>query len=680
VADSTVRVRADLAQLRQDLQAAAGLSEGQAQAMVISLERRIKAAEQAAKAQAKAIKDATKAAKDFDDKVKGAADGAKRAFLAVGGQAGAMAGKVENAVRSVSELAEVVGPAGLGAAGVVVGIAAIGTALFAIAEAGEAARARLEAAGLAAEIPPEALRGLDEYSAGTHDLRVAVDELEASLGGAVGDDLALLTHNLALLVDAAAGTAGWLGTLKTAIVAIGTGGASVLIPAVADAVKEFDDWHESLENTWQVVKTGIPTLGELESWYRKNEGAVLDLEAAENKATDALKKQRDAIDDLVKKHVTLHVGSSNAAQDIQILADLFEHEKTSAKGAADAAAEVNAGLKEQHEEEAAVAAQSKKLQEAVDLAAQEQRLFALGMEQSSAASQALVSELDDLVPQLEDMGDALIAAVTAASLQKPYEDLADTLGKYGSAIDAAIGAFGDLGQAIETLNNDRIDQLEEVATKAEDSAKRQADAEFDRQKEAIDGELERGTITGKEAAARMMEIEAEHRAGLHAAKHLGDTQRAEALKAFKANQKLQIAQATIESIRAGISLIPSFSAIPFGGGIALATAAAAAAEFSAVSAIRAQDPPEFSAGRLPGASSSPDHTMVGSFRDDEAVLTNRGVANVGGRDGVRAVNERGLGPPVVQVFLGRRMVAQQVGARTRPDPRRGKRDPNRGGG
>src|SRR5687768_17371100 len=68
-AESSLTVRAELSALRKDLQTSTGMTEGEAERMVIALEKRIKAAESAAKKAAKAQSDAAKASGDWNKKL-----------------------------------------------------------------------------------------------------------------------------------------------------------------------------------------------------------------------------------------------------------------------------------------------------------------------------------------------------------------------------------------------------------------------------------------------------------------------------------------------------------------------------------------------------------------------------------------------------------------------------------
>jgi hypothetical protein len=151
---------------------------------------------------------------------------------------------------------------------------------------------------------------------------------------------------------------------------------------------------------------------------------------------------------------------------------------------------------------------------------------------------------------------------------------------------------------------------------------------------------------------------------------------AAAAQAFEANKKLRIAQATIDAIAAGVSLIPAFS---FLGPAAPAAAAAVAGSALglAVSQINATQPPEFPTGRIP---TSADHALVG-VQPEEAILSRRGVATRGGPEAVRQDNA-GIpqGPQVVNVNLGRRTLAQAMvsaAGEARVDPRRGRRNNRR---
>jgi hypothetical protein len=135
-------------------------------------------------------------------------------------------------------------------------------------------------------------------------------------------------------------------------------------------------------------------------------------------------------------------------------------------------------------------------------------------------------------------------------------------------------------------------------------------------------------------------------------------QQRQALAAFRAAKATQIAAATMEAIRAGISMIPSYSFLPAGAAVPAAAATAALGLAAAVQRINSTKPPSFQRGGLVQGD-TPDHRII-QARADEAVITGRGVAALGGRAGVEAVN-RGhaapSAPSAVYVQLDGRQIA-----------------------
>src|SRR5262245_1527970 len=193
---STTRA-AILLELRQFRAELATMGPGAKQAaadMTRGIQQQLKAAEAAARASAKNINKDT--AVEF-----GRLEKATTASL---GKIGGVFGELGDVVFDiVGPIAEVSGSLG-GVAGAVAGVgtagvaAAAGVALYVagvreIVQAAGEARDRLEDQGLAAKIPPEAKRSLDQYNEAATELNEALDILTVTVGGELADDLAVLT-------------------------------------------------------------------------------------------------------------------------------------------------------------------------------------------------------------------------------------------------------------------------------------------------------------------------------------------------------------------------------------------------------------------------------------------------------------------------------------------------------
>ena len=114
-----------------------------------------------------------------------------------------------------------------------------------------------------------------------------------------------------------------------------------------------------------------------------------------------------------------------------------------------------------------------------------------------------------------------------------------------------------------------------------------------------------------------------------------EAQKRRVVEAFKRTQALQIAAATIESIRAGIAMIPGFAFLgPFAP--AAAAAAAAASLGIAIAGIQAQQPPAFPIGGIVEGA-RPDHVMIRA-QPDEGIANLRAMGAPGFREALEAAN------------------------------------------
>jgi hypothetical protein len=154
------------------------------------------------------------------------------------------------------------------------------------------------------------------------------------------------------------------------------------------------------------------------------------------------------------------------------------------------------------------------------------------------------------------------------------------------------------------------------------------------------------TVDLSSGVANLTRIAADNAA--KAAENGSERQKRVAMQAFRATKAVQIAAATAESIRAGISLIPSYAFLGVGAYPA-AAATAALSLASAIASINSIDPPSFQRGGMVDSmarGTTPDHRLV-QARPDEGILTGRGVDRIGGPAALDALNRGGtIGQPV----------------------------------
>lgn len=192
MANSTLTVRAELGGLRKDLQDLGGVTEEQAQRMVISLEKRIKKAEDAARA---ASRGTEKAAKDA---ARAAERAAKQAEDAWNRGTESIAKKVAEKFGGVgSDFLDMATDAGgaIGTVGVAVAAGAAGAAVLAAAMVGGAmavgqvidsaqeARERLKDMAAVAPLSGDTIDALDAWKETSRAASVQADVLTAKVGG-----------------------------------------------------------------------------------------------------------------------------------------------------------------------------------------------------------------------------------------------------------------------------------------------------------------------------------------------------------------------------------------------------------------------------------------------------------------------------------------------------------------
>lgn len=674
MATATVNIRAELAGLRQDLQSAGDLTEGQAQAMVISLEKRLKAAEKASRAASKAAND-TKAAerelarvaKEADKALADQHRGIEALGKAVAEQFGGPISKLADLSTSTAGAVGAVGAAGFAA---VAGVGALAAGAKRLADAAVEARDRLTEQGLAAAIPPSAAASLADYETAGQTLRNELDLLTVTIGsglaGAIGDAANVTADLLAGFRD--------------------------LANAAEDANTELGGFTVGARNMVRIGQAiGSLGLSELYRSVASEAGAAADeqerLADSARDAATAYEKMLEEIpfygptaDDLEKGGAKIAEAERKAAEAARA------HEK--------AAREDAAALREQQRaaESHARAQEEEKLQLA--RAAHEARLHAEALEANIKAARDLQGPIDDLRTEIGGLERSW--AGSSSALEMALDVWTGQLeGFLDSPIVGKIGEIaGDLADLFVAANEREIESLEDRHTRqmdafeAEREARRRSiDEWLQGEEDRIDALLGYGELSENEAQNErkrlLLELQAKKDAAAEAtrdAKEQLEQQHEHELelakKAFRQNQSLQLAQAAIESIRAGISLIPAFASLPppvSFGAPAMAAGLAATSFAIAAAGIKSQKPPEFPMGFVPpsatSTSGSPDH-LDARIRRDEAVAAPRTTQQIGPL--IDALN-RGMpmpsGPIVIQ--LDGRTIATHLAdrhGRSQPTP------------
>jgi hypothetical protein len=283
-------------------------------------------------------------------------------------------------------------------------------------------------------------------------------------------------------------------------------------------------------------------------------------------------------------------------------------------------------------------------------AAHQQRLVAQELERSK-------QEADDFAKRC-DKATAALADLSAEVEKGPSPgDMVQAWGQWASAAtdayDSVSGMIGDFMELNDQAYNRQVEQLQDLM----DRRREQIGTWLEGERARIDSAVEHGQMTEAEAATAEKLAIREARRKEQALLDQTKAERDNLLKSFEQRKKAAKAAALIDSIAAGVAMIPGFAWLG-----PLAPAAAATAAFlayeTAAESIDAAPPPEFPMGRVP--SGSPDHRQQIAVRDDEITLNPRGSRRLGA-GAAEAMND-GLpvGPTVVNLHVGGRLLAEAV--------------------
>jgi len=197
-------------------------------------------------------------------------------------------------------------------------------------------------------------------------------------------------------------------------------------------------------------------------------------------------------------------------------------------------------------------------------------------------------------------------------------------------------------EAIQSLQQVEIDRTKERADEIKDHREKmlsQLDKEKQVNADRIAADLEAGRITQAMADKSLAALDANYaeQAKIVNKQHKDKLKAQEeaALKAFKLQKGIAMAQVIAEAIAATMAMTVFFAPM-LGPAAPLAAAAAMALPTTAaIVSVQSMQPPEFPTGR------SPDHSMLAAVQPDEAILSRRGVANAGGKAAIDALNTGG---------------------------------------
>lgn len=295
--------RAELGELRKQLAQMPDIGDTEAKKMVNKVEARYnqmtKAAKKATKSQEESF---GKTFKKIGDLGKEMAD----KLSAFGPAAGAVAGLGEK----LASLGEVAGPLGLGLGVVAVGAAAAAVAVygavkaaFALADAGVAAVAELDAMHAAALVPAEVRKALEEYSDSQTKLTLATDLFKAKLGSELAPVLTDLLDKLTIVV------------LKT----------TEWIPKIEAVVIKIKEWSDSWDGLRKTALSWL-TLGISDKIFKTAE-AVTTTDVATQKAVDTLDKQVEVTKNYAKNQAAVNEETKRQAEIAKQVADQYkEHQ------------------------------------------------------------------------------------------------------------------------------------------------------------------------------------------------------------------------------------------------------------------------------------------------------------------------------------------------------------------
>jgi hypothetical protein len=228
-------------------------------------------------------------------------------------------------------------------------------------------------------------------------------------------------------------------------------------------------------------------------------------------------------------------------------------------------------------------------------------------------------------------------------------------------------------QALTTLTNEALDTALQATDARIDALKREADyidaqhgkaiRRLDTTRDQIDADLAAGKVTEAEAKRAKAMLADQIREEKKAAREQKKELKKKMMDAYAAQKAFAVGKALADAGAASIALLASPGIAFLGPFAPAAVAAIVGTQLGlSLSAINTQPPPTFAQGGMVRDRAEGGHVTI-SAEPDEGILTPRGVAAVGGPQGLAAANRgqgMGGGGGVTQVFLDRRMLGEVV--------------------
>ncbi len=672
----SIEVTAELRDFKKRMKEIPGVTKTEATDAVNGILRQLKRAEKGAADSAKKVSD------EWDRSWGTIGRTAERGLGKLGGVFGAVGDAVFDFVGPLTGAAGVLGTIGVVAGAAAIGLAAaagggllVVGAMNALVSAGAAAEERLEAVGLAAVLPADARASLDGYTDSTGLLRNEWDRLIALNASIWADEL---TTNVSFLTDAIAFAGDATEFLSTDVAGF-IRSVHEGVPIVGDFVAELYAWRdgviaarvETVRNQAALddLQKAVASFGKIrEEVAKAEEKRQNEADAAARKAqAEAKRKEAEAaaelraIEAIADAHEELRRITSDANDDQRTDAGkLIEAHRREVdailekgKAAEDVAAtdeaiaatdmrllrdltRLRTDAEKQRREDAKETAdfletiEAKQRQNTRDLALWTLDQWRNGVWVKLEEDQQAV--LDEMVSGMDQMA-AKFRGIIDGPIGNAFNAFADFASE---AVDFILEKLDEQIEALQEAAEEQVEIATEAAEQTSDIAETAAESELDAQNMLIDQQLAKGEITAEEARQAKLQAQRDHNdelirigqqyeAEFAAAQAMDADERGRALKAFRRSQALQRAAAVVEGVRAGIALIPSFAALPFGAGVAAAAIIAGTATGFAIDRINSQKPPEFPSGFTPP---SPDHELVGK-QPQEGIANRRAMETPG---------------------------------------------------
>ena len=633
-ANETVKIsyQADVTELRKALAAMPDISSKEARKMVQGYTKQMKAAERAAKKLAKTN------SKEMS-KVTASLGSAKEAAAGMGGAVGELAGRFEQFARAGTEMSAALGPVGkvmavVGAATAISALA-MGRLAMAIADTMRNAPdllATMDEMGGLELVSDRAREGIEDGAKAMQAFDAAITQAKVMLAGELGvalTDAVLAVTALARKADGASESFGkWFGhasDVYRVLTAISTLGLSEMIralrePVMADLAEDGRKFAEEVAKAKEAEEKAAEAAKQNAKWLKESEKVAKELAKQRDIAVDAEMKLTD-LSFSAKSDLLTEEEKINQAH-YERIALIREHSKAGASNAL------------------AVEARAE---------SEERRLRDLG----KLKEEQRAADLEGII--------AINAAAQAQSeaQQARWEEEKLKRQELQAAVVDSASAMGTAAMDIAQMQMDQ--QMEGLLGRAEFQKSTVADLKS-READLHQRLRETNSVTAREQIKAQLEVV---RADKKAAKDRMANRQEQALKLFRAQKRLAVADALFNASVASLKAIAMFGPPPSPPGVA-ALIAVAGTLATQMATIQGQKPPTFHTGTsFVGGRGE----MPAVLRTGEAVLTPAAADRIG-RSAIDNLNHsKGMGgPTTLQAVLQldgetiKRVVAQLVPA------------------